>query len=227
MNIFSRFSNYIRNTSEINQRFMFSILMIAIIGMPILLGGKIFTSMLIALCVLVVSEYVAIIKAPKPLTLLFIMVEFIGFNLMRESEFGLHKIMFIAFIIACFDTTAYFVGKAIGKHKLCPNISPGKTIEGFLGGIICTIALSLPIYYILGCKVQLNLYFWIVAVLAVLSQIGDIMESKFKRQYGVKDSSTLIPGHGGVLDRFDGYILVLPAFFAIELLFKILNITLF
>jgi phosphatidate cytidylyltransferase len=138
-----------------------------------------------------------------------------------------NKIVFISFAIACFDTTAYFIGKTIGRHKLCPTISPGKTIEGFLGGIICTIALSFPLYYLLGCKVQISLYLWIVAVLTILSQIGDILESRFKRQNGVKDSSNLIPGHGGVLDRFDGYILVLPAFFAIEILFKTLNITLF
>ncbi len=223
----SQIINYTKKTSELNKRVVFGILMIAVIGLPIFFGGRSFVMMLLCLCVLVVSEYVTIIKNPKRLTLLFIMLEFVGFYVTRESDFGLNKVVFISFVIACFDTTAYFTGKAVGKHKLCPTISPGKTIEGFLGGIIFTIALSFPLYYLLNCKVQITLYFWIVCVLTILSQTGDILESHFKRKHGVKDSSNLIPGHGGVLDRFDGYILVLPAFFAIELLFKILNITLF
>lgn len=227
MSIFSQVSNYIKNTSEINQRILFAIVMIVIIGLPILLGGRVFVSMLFCLCILVVSEYVAIIKTPRPLTLVFIMFEFIGFYLMRDSEFGLHKIILLSFIIASFDTTAYFTGKTIGRTKLCPNISPGKTVEGFLGGIVFTLALSVPIYFVLACKVKIGIYFAMIVILASLSQLGDILESKFKRQHGVKDSSTLIPGHGGVLDRFDGYILAMPAFFLMEIIFKILKITLF
>jgi phosphatidate cytidylyltransferase len=227
MGMLSQIVNYTKKTSELNKRVVFGIVMIAVIGLPIFFGGKIFVTMLLCLCVLVVSEYVAIIKEPKALTLLCIMSEFVAFYIMRESQFGLHKIIFLAFVIMSFDTTAYFIGKTVGRHKLCPTISPGKTIEGFLGGIAATLLLSIPIYYLLSCNVIISVYFAFVAFLAVLSQIGDIIESKFKRKYSVKDSSTLIPGHGGVLDRFDGYILTLPAFCLIDIFSMAFHITLF
>ncbi len=220
-------SNYLRNTSELNQRVVMGIVMIVMIGVPILLGGALFLSILFCLCVLVTSEYVSIVRSPKASILLFITLEFIGFYLMRESAFGFHKVLLLVFSVASFDTIAYFTGKAIGKHKLCPTISPGKTIEGFIGGVLITLILSIPIYHLLKCKLSFILYFGVIVILTILTQLGDIIESKFKRQYGVKDSSTLIPGHGGVLDRFDGYILALPAFFAITMAFKLFNIPIF
>lgn len=209
--------NFFKNTSELNQRVFFGILMVLIFGVPVLLGGKPFVLLLIALCVLVSVEYVVIIKNPSTFTMLFIIFEFFLVFLLRESNAGLQKIVLIAFTIAVFDTSAYFAGKAFGKHKLCPSISPGKTIEGFLGGILCVGIASIPLYYILSCKLSLIFYIIFVALLATLSQIGDVLESAFKRRNGVKDSSKLIPGHGGVFDRFDGYILTVPVFFIVNM----------
>ncbi len=209
--------SFFKNTSELNQRVFFGILMVLIFGVPVLLGGKPFVLLLIALCVLVSVEYVVIIKNPSTFTMLFIIFEFFLVFLLRESNAGLQKIVLIAFIIAIFDTSAYFAGKAFGKHKLCPSISPGKTIEGFIGGILCVVIASIPLYYILSCKISLVFYTIFVIILATLSQIGDVLESAFKRRNGVKDSSKLIPGHGGVLDRFDGYILTVPMFFIVNM----------
>jgi phosphatidate cytidylyltransferase len=208
---------FFKNTSELNQRVFFGILMVLIFCVPVLLGGKPFVLLLIALCVLVSVEYVVIIKNPSTFTMLFIIFEFFLVFLLRESNTGLQKIVLIAFIIAIFDTSAYFAGKAFGKHKLCPSISPGKTIEGFIGGILCVVIASIPLYYILSCKISLAFYTIFVIILATLSQIGDVLESAFKRRNGVKDSSKLIPGHGGVLDRFDGYILTVPVFFIVNM----------
>jgi phosphatidate cytidylyltransferase len=107
------------------------------------------------------------------------------------------------------DTFAYIVGKSIGKNKLFESISPKKTIEGFVGGIVFAIITGILIakFY-----VQMPIYFWIIIALmvSVFGSIGDLVESKFKRIAGVKDSGNIMPGHGGVLDRLDSVIFVAP-----------------
>jgi phosphatidate cytidylyltransferase len=110
------------------------------------------------------------------------------------------------------DTFAYLVGKSIGKHKLLERISPKKTIEGFIGGVVFAVILGYIIskYYI---EVnQSNIYIWIIIALIVgiFGTIGDLIESKFKRIAGIKDSGKIMPGHGGILDRLDSVIFVAP-----------------
>lgn len=106
------------------------------------------------------------------------------------------------------DSFAYFTGFFFGRHKLCPAISPKKTIEGFAGGFIGTIIAVTAIGVYAGFEP------WIMAFLgaglAVIATLGDLVESMFKRYTGIKDSGTLIPGHGGVLDRFDSLIFTAP-----------------
>src|SRR5690606_12644057 len=100
------------------------------------------------------------------------------------------------------DTGAYIAGKNFGKHKLLERVSPGKTWEGWVGGTVLAVVVS----YVLALFFQdLALYQWIgVAVLvAIFGVLGDLVESLLKRSLGVKDSGTLLPGHGGILDRFD------------------------
>ncbi len=109
------------------------------------------------------------------------------------------------------DTGAYLVGKAIGRTKLMPKVSPGKTWEGFLGGLILSIAVAWAIAKYIDTELPGRT--WLIAslVVTITSTIGDLMESAIKRAAGVKDSGTIMPGHGGVLDRFDGYLLAAPA----------------
>ncbi|WP_432221356.1 phosphatidate cytidylyltransferase [Flavobacterium sp. TMP13] len=116
------------------------------------------------------------------------------------------------------DTFAYIVGKSIGKNKLFEKISPKKTIEGFLGGVVFTIIASLLIseYYIDGAH---SVWVNIAIIAAIFGTVGDLVESKFKRVAGVKDSGAIMPGHGGVLDRLDSIIFVAPIVF---LLYQIL-----
>ena len=105
------------------------------------------------------------------------------------------------------DSAAYFAGKQWGKHKLAPQISPGKTWEGVIGAWI-----AVTIYGVVLCII-LKLSFWILPglwVLLILSIVGDLFESHLKRQIGAKDSGHILPGHGGVLDRIDGMISTLP-----------------
>ncbi len=111
------------------------------------------------------------------------------------------------------DTGAWFFGKNFGKHKLWPSVSPNKTIEGLVGGalfagIVGTIAWNLLVSFN-GVK-----YFVLFVVFGLLSQVGDLVQSKLKRQFGIKDSSSLIPGHGGVYDRIDSLIFVAPFYAA-------------
>jgi len=108
------------------------------------------------------------------------------------------------------DISAYFVGKSIGKHKLMPSVSPGKTKEGFLGAGMVTVLCSYLLYAGLG---HFTFRQWTIMALLVwlLGSAGDLVESKMKRSLGIKDSGNILPGHGGFLDRFDGFIFCLPA----------------
>ena len=107
------------------------------------------------------------------------------------------------------DIGAYFVGKSIGKHKLMPSISPGKTKEGFLGAGMCTLLISYVLFSILG---EFSFRSWALIGLSVwlFGSMGDLVESKIKRSLNIKDSSNILPGHGGFLDRFDGFYFCLP-----------------
>ena len=106
------------------------------------------------------------------------------------------------------DTFAYFIGKAIGKHKLAPRISPGKTWEGAIGGLFGTVIISL--LFTLPTSLQLPMNYWQAVLLGILvsvsGQIGDLLESLLKRKTGVKESGNLLPGHGGLLDRMDSIV---------------------
>jgi len=105
------------------------------------------------------------------------------------------------------DIAAYFSGKRFGRHKLAPEISPGKTWEGVAGAVLAATIYGLVLCYYMHYSRWLIVGLWLIVVLSVM---GDLFESLLKRQAGVKDSSHLLPGHGGVLDRIDGLIPTLP-----------------
>ena len=105
------------------------------------------------------------------------------------------------------DSAAYFAGKRFGRHKLAPEISPGKTWEGVAGAILASTLYGLTLSYYLHISRWLIVGLWLIVVLSIM---GDLFESLLKRQAGKKDSSHLLPGHGGVLDRIDGLISTLP-----------------
>ncbi len=107
------------------------------------------------------------------------------------------------------DSGAYFSGKTFGKHKLFPRISPGKTWEGWFGGTLAAILVG---YILSRFFLDLNLPQWlgIAVIVSIFGVLGDLIESLLKRSLQVKDSGTLIPGHGGILDRFDSLVFVVP-----------------
>ena len=117
------------------------------------------------------------------------------------------------------DTAAYFVGTFLGKHKLAPKVSPKKTIEGTVGGIVISTGLLLlaGVLYqnAIGVDVNLLLVGIIAPLLSVLGMLGDLTTSAIKREYGVKDFGNIMPGHGGILDRFDSVLLTLPGVYVV------------
>lgn len=120
--------------------------------------------------------------------------------------------MFIL-VVAAADSGAYFTGKSIGKRKMLPRLSPNKTIEGLLGGLVCSMIVAVIFLAYMDLSVGQYIYMTVVsALVAILSVVGDVFESMMKRIAGVKDSGNILPGHGGFLDRLDGYMPTLPIF---------------
>ncbi|CAD2076416.1 Phosphatidate cytidylyltransferase [Jeotgalicoccus aerolatus] len=135
----------------------------------------------------------------------------IGFMYFFETrEAGLIYILYALLIVWLTDSGAYILGKAFGRRKLWPQISPNKTIEGSVGGTL--VSAIIPIVFVSFGVMEGSLWLLIpfTIVLSIFGQMGDLVESALKRHFDVKDSGTFLPGHGGILDRFDSFIFVLP-----------------
>lgn len=196
-----------------------------ILGVLLMLGGCFFNvpnwtsvALLISMCLLFAY---AIVRYPyfgvEDLAVNIFAIVYVGWTMAHLIAFdalgdGRLYILYLFVGIWGSDSGAYFVGIALGKHKLCPAVSPKKSVEGSIGGLLTAAALL----------AGLNAYFQMVPVIAavciglaisVVGQIGDLVESLIKRHYGVKDSGNLIPGHGGVLDRFDSIMLAAPVMY--------------
>lgn len=132
-----------------------------------------------------------------------------SFWCLYHTQHGLVLILYLLGLVWATDTGAYFAGKCYGRHKLIPNVSPGKTYEGSLGGLgaaLCVACIGLWYFQPLA----IEMWFMQAIVLILLSMIGDLVISMLKRRSKVKDTGTLLPGHGGILDRLDSLIAVLP-----------------
>lgn len=141
-----------------------------------------------------------------------VLIHFIGLTYAEPAGFTYHPaiIMFMFILTWTFDTFAYLIGKSIGKHKIMPSISPKKSWEGFAGGFIFTLLISYLINPLFVFKnSQFNPYIFAM-ILPFTATLGDFLESHFKRQAGVKDSGKFIPGHGGMLDRMDAFMITIP-----------------
>ncbi|MBQ3573198.1 MAG: phosphatidate cytidylyltransferase [Clostridia bacterium] len=140
----------------------------------------------------------------------------------RSLEFGNFYVWLVFIGAFLTDTCAYFIGCRFGKHKLCPTISPNKTVEGAIGGIVggglafVLFGIIVNVFfakYLDGKHFSLILLFVLGIISAIASEIGDLVASSIKRQFNIKDFGNLLPGHGGILDRCDSIILVAPIIF--------------
>jgi phosphatidate cytidylyltransferase len=188
-------------------------------SVDMLIGGILYFSVLIPLCFVVelfhdsetplrnvATTLMGIFYVAYPMALmLFIPILITG-------EWQPESFLFYLFIVWGNDVFAYLTGITIGKHKMAPRISPKKSWEGFAGGIVGAMAMGALGSYVVGG--HLGMWLGLAVVVAITSVFGDLVESMFKREAGVKDSGKIIPGHGGILDRFDALLISSPFAFA-------------
>lgn len=125
-----------------------------------------------------------------------------------HGEHGAWLMLFVAVCVWATDTFAYFVGRFLGRHKLAPQLSPGKTIEGSIGGLLGAILVGAGFGYWIHLPPLHGIA--VGALAGVMGQVGDLFESALKRELGIKDFGRVLPGHGGALDRFDSLLFVAP-----------------
>ena len=183
------------------------------------INNILFLSLYILLACIVLSknsfnfQHVAVLV----LSVMYVGLGFYYFWLTREI-YGFAMVLLILVLIWATDIGAYFAGKYLGRNKLWPTISPKKTIEGALGGICLTVVVAY-IYHLINPQFSHVTELVIIAiVVSILGQMGDMVESAIKRFYHIKDSGRLLPGHGGVLDRFDSLLFVFPVLYFIQIL---------
>ena len=184
-------------------------------SVDMILGGVLYFSVLIPLCFIVelfhesetplrnvATTLLGVLYVAYPMSLmLFIPLLFTG-------EWLPEAFLFYLFIVWGNDVFAYLTGVTLGKHKMCPRISPKKSWEGFIGGVVGAMAMGAVGSYVVGGG--LGMWLGLALVVAVTSVFGDLVESMFKREAEIKDSGNIIPGHGGMLDRFDALLISSP-----------------
>lgn len=135
----------------------------------------------------------------------------VGFYYLIETRMaGLSYVFFALFVIWATDSGAYFIGRAFGKRKLWPEISPNKTVAGFVGGVLSALLVGVIFQIVSPLHPSFLFVLVVTVVTSLFGQMGDLVESALKRHFAVKDSGHLLPGHGGILDRFDSLLFVLP-----------------
>lgn len=136
----------------------------------------------------------------------------------NSPNLGAVLVLLVMLVVWAADSGAYFAGKSLGKTKLMPNVSPGKTIEGLLGGLVTTMLIVALVMYI-SPQQELGLVVGVTLLIALASALGDLSESMFKRIASLKDSGNILPGHGGLLDRVDSLTAAFPVFTIIYISF--------
>ena len=148
----------------------------------------------------------------------FILVHLLILNNQQNEEFNSSIILFVYILTWVFDTFAYLFGINFGKNKILPSISPKKSWEGFIGGSVFVLITSYIIYPYYN-DISISNIIAITILLPFTSSIGDFIASYYKRQAKVKDSGKMIPGHGGIIDRLDSFMITIPCIYLINIIF--------
>lgn len=173
---------------------------------------------LILLCFLIAMLRIDEMPVPGLITTFFLSLTvplfFASIPLLRTVPYGLLYLLLFVLVCVTTDAAAYFVGRSKGRNKLAPSVSPSKTIEGALGGAVTTVIVSMLFCILVelftGTPVHYPAVMLYAAVTSVIAQIGDLSMSLFKRRVGIKDFGKILPGHGGILDRFDSQLFAAP-----------------
>lgn len=203
--------------AEFRKRIVSSAILAPVTLFPVALGGAWFFTLIIVLAVLMMREWDAMIRHREHaswsiLGVVYVTGTCLSLVLLRDETLGgsLPLLLFLLAVVWATDTGAYFAGKQIGGPKLIPRLSPSKTWAGLFGGMLSAGAIGGLLAFFFHFPVTATQGLLIGAGLAIVAQIGDLFESWMKRQAGMKDSSNLIPGHGGILDRVDGLTFTAP-----------------
>ena len=203
-----------------------------------LLGGIGLVALLAALTLLVFGlRRDPLSRALPDAASTFMALPYVAFTLsllpqLRAPSNGALYLLYLMLLVWCGDIAAYYVGRAFGKHKLAPRVSPGKSWEGAVASVVGAVVVSILLFHYLGTiarflntvhllpahynytKTATSAPLWLISLFAICinvsAQLGDLVESALKRGAGVKDSGTILPGHGGVLDRIDALLFALP-----------------
>ena len=222
-------SKFMKSENSLFNAQLLTRLISALALLPVVLGalwyGGLFFILLLALAGgLMFYEWLKMIKtcpSKRSYTawlfsgVIYIAIPLYAFYWLRLQPDGVLVVFWVFIMVWAMDVGGYFAGKAIGGPKMAPSISPNKTWAGLGGGVLLAIVGHLGIYYILGSlNLEHDITFmptWVAAgAMAVVAQVGDLVESQCKRHFHIKDTSGIIPGHGGLLDRADGLLLVGP-----------------
>ena len=186
-------------------RLLFSIVFILIYYSISKINFKLVYFLVLFIYFLIFIEIMIYFNKFKLIPIIYVVISFIFFTNIDFSKTLLLNFNFFIFIVISFDISSYVIGKLLGKNKLI-NISPKKTVEGLIGGVSLSFLLSLIfLYYLLNTYINLNLFLFIFMII-LTAFLGDILESYFQRKNNIKNSSSFIPGHGGLFDRFDSFL---------------------
>ncbi|MDE2838415.1 MAG: phosphatidate cytidylyltransferase [Chloroflexota bacterium] len=203
----------------------------AAVGLPLLFlvlwaGGPTFAAVAVVAALIALRELLDLLRRARSMRgggpvlldgaralagVAYVVIPFAALVLMRLDEAGLQWTVLAFLVTFATDTSAYAVGRAVGRRRLAPSVSPGKTWEGAIGGLAGAAAASAALVVLLdGIESHLALAAALGVGIGIVAQAGDLLESKIKRMADAKDSGRLIPGHGGLLDRLDSLLPVFP-----------------
>lgn len=207
---------------NLNLRIKTSIIFAFLVVSSIIFGGLFFNMIALIASIMVFYEFFSMLEKDRNLfdvkklifALSYSVIPFASLITLRSYNMGANIVLWLMIIIWSTDCGAYFVGRKFGGMLLAPSISPGKTVSGAVGGIFASIITSIVLILVIkNSKLgsfSITEYIIITIIVSILAQIGDLIESKIKRIYQVKDSGTLIPGHGGFMDRLDSLTISAP-----------------